>query len=197
VVDATPGETMCGQCGCLIPGESPTADPADRQPCPECGSTSRTLSGLGAVEIHVTATGSGTVVTYPEGLLEVAEKLIADRQFSIAVVVVHMACEVATERCLSAAFDAAALQHLEDPISDLLNGYNLANDRNRKLYAALTGDAVEQRSFWSSFRASATRRNRIVHGSEIADAAAAEASYVAASAMVEHLAKQEAALRAS
>ena len=48
---------------------------------------------------------SGTLSTkfipYPQRLLEVAQSLIHQSEFSIAVVVAHMACEVATERSLS------------------------------------------------------------------------------------------------
>ncbi len=127
------------------------------------------------------------VITYSEGLLAVAQGLIDDGQYSIAVVVAHMACEVATERCLSDAFEANDIPHLENPVTNLLNGYNLANKRNRKLYSALTGDAVEDQPFWQAFTESAKRRNHAVHGREVVDAAGAEASLGAATAFVEHL----------
>jgi hypothetical protein len=84
--------------------------------------------------MHVAAHGSAsaelTVVTYPQKLLAVCKSLIDDKQFEISVVVAHMACEISTERALSAAFASKGLQYLEDPILDFLNGYNLANDRN-------------------------------------------------------------------
>jgi len=98
-----------------------------------------------------------------------------------------MACEVSTERALSAAFASKGLQYLEDPVLDFLNGYNLANDRNRKLYTAFTGDHIDQQAFWPAFKESATRRNNIVHGGSLIGQVEAESSYHTASAFVSHL----------
>ena len=57
-------------------------------------------------------------------------KLIDQGQFSISVIVAHMACEVATELDpYLNSFAAKGIQHLEDTILEFLNGYNLANDR--------------------------------------------------------------------
>ena len=55
-----------------------------------------------------------------------------------------MACEVSVERALTAAFAAKRIEYLEDPVREFLNGYNLANGRNRKLYKALTDDHIEK-----------------------------------------------------
>jgi hypothetical protein len=38
------------------------------------------------------------VVTYPQNLFSLARTLIDEGRFSIAVIVAHMACEIATER---------------------------------------------------------------------------------------------------
>jgi len=53
-----------------------------------------------------------------------------------------MACEVAVERTLTAAFTSAGVAHLEDAVLGFLNGYNRANEKNLSLYVALTGDAI-------------------------------------------------------
>jgi hypothetical protein len=98
-----------------------------------------------------------------------------------------MACEVAAERSLSAAFAAKGLQYIEEPIVDLLNGYNLANDKNRKLYTALTGNAIEKEAFWKAFKESATRRNKVVHNAGVVTKVEAAASHGAAAALVKHL----------
>lgn len=180
-------DTKCGQCGRPITDESPTGDPRDRKPCPDCGSTTRILPLRATSTGRAFATADAYVVTYPEALLRVAKTLIGDGQCAIAVVVAHMACEVATERSFSAAFAAKGLQYLEGPVLDLINGYNLANDRNRRLYTAVTGDSIEQQAFWASFKESATRRNKVVHEGKIANTVEAEASHAAASAFVRHL----------
>jgi hypothetical protein len=56
---------------------------------------------------------------------------------------------------------------------------NLANERIRELYVALTGDEVHNapRGFWSKFKDSATRRNKIMHEGLTVDKAAADESY--------------------
>jgi hypothetical protein len=69
----------------------------------------------------------------------------------------------------------------------LLPGYNLANDRVRKLYNAVTGDQIQTQSFWQAFKESATRRNQAVHNGRIATKAEAEASFKAASDLVAYL----------
>jgi len=58
--------------------------------------------------------------------LECCKGLIDNGQFSISVVVSHMACEIATERSLSESFANKGIQYLEEPVGDFLNGYNLA-----------------------------------------------------------------------
>jgi hypothetical protein len=142
------------------------------------------------VEAAMTTPSSVTLqleaAAYPGKLLSVARSLIDQGQPSIAVVVAHMACEVATERKLSEAFSAKGLQYLEESVTDLLNGYNLSNEKNRKLYVSLTGDEVHKAGFWSKFKESATRRNKIIHEGLNVDTAAAEDSYQAADNLLVH-----------
>ena len=159
----TQADTCCRECGHVITDETPSTDPAQRKPCPQCGALTRTISVSGEICATLDITASVELITYPQRLLATCKGFIEDGQYGISVVVAHMACEVAAERALSAAFALKGLQHLEDPVLDFLNGYSLANDRNRKLYAALTGDHIEQQSFWQAFKESATRRNKILH----------------------------------
>ena len=182
----TRSETRCGQCGSLIPDESPSALAAERLACPACGSTSRAHSLEASVTVRVTATAQLDVVTYPSALLSTSRSLIDAGQYGIGVVVAHMACEVAAERCLTTAFTAKGVQYLEDAITDMMNGYNLGNDRNRTFYTALTGDAIETLWFWRDFKESAARRNKVIHRGAIVGQAEAEASYNAAAALVAH-----------
>ncbi len=183
------GNTRCAQCGFVIGDESPSGDPAHRKPCPQCGSTARDSLLSASVTVHASVSADLTVVTYPQTLLSTAQTLIEGGQFGIATVVCHMACEVAVERSLSAAFASKGLQYLEDAVEDLLNGYNLANSRIRVLYSALTGDAIELQDFWQQFKESAKRRNEIIHKSRVVTKAEAMDSHQAASAVVSHLKK--------
>ena len=83
--------------------------------------------------------------------------------------------------------DFASIHYLEQPIEDLLSSYNLANDRVRSLYNAVTGDEIQNQPFWDQFKDSATRRNKAVHVGKIATKAEAEASFNAASNLVAYL----------
>jgi hypothetical protein len=126
-------------------------------------------------------------ISYPEKLLITAQDLIAQGEFSIAVVVAHMVCEISGERAISQAFKAQGIDYLQQPVEDLLSGYNLANERVRNLYNAVTGGAIQQQPFWQHFKESATRRNQAVHEGKIATKAEAEASLNAASSLVKYL----------
>lgn len=59
-----------------------------------------------AETVHFSYHGSdvtGVVITYLEALLTKAQELIATGDFSIAIVVAHMACEISAERAKSRA----------------------------------------------------------------------------------------------
>jgi hypothetical protein len=132
-----------------------------------------------------------TVITYPQRLLALARKLIDDGEFGVAVVVAHIACEIAVARSLSEAFVARGIPYLEDSVTDFFSGYSLANDRLRKFYTALTGDEVEKTAFWSKFKESAKRRNKVAHSDATATVTKTEAedSCLAAEKLVAHLKK--------
>jgi hypothetical protein len=141
-------------------------------------------------KVTVSDTVRAEVITYPQALLTFARKLIDDDQFSIAVVVSHMACEIAAERSVSESFVKKGIQYLEDPVINLLNGYNFANDKTRELYTALTGDEIQKQPFWQKFKESGTRRNHIIHWGRVVRKAEAEDSFKAASDFVAHLKKE-------
>ena len=98
-MDNKQSELTCAQCGKPISDEF---SGFERKPCPDCGSLARSVNitvevgeliAVGAVgEVRV------TITSYPQALLSAAKRLIDKEQFSISVVVSHMACEIATER---------------------------------------------------------------------------------------------------
>src|ERR1700722_11094815 len=91
-----PNNFTCDGCGGQI-----TEPPG--LPCPSCGSMSRTVLVEAKVTLSIQATvqAQAGVTTYLQNLLNFAKGLIDQGQFSIAVVVAHMACEVATERSIT------------------------------------------------------------------------------------------------
>lgn len=180
---------FCKNCGASITGEATSGDPTQRNPCPQCGSLARSFNlQLDPGVLRLAGdTVNVVVITYPERLLTAAQDLIANGEFSIAVVVAHMACEVSAERALSRAFVTKGIDYLAEVLEDLLPGYNLTNDRLRKLYNAVMGDQIQAQPFWQAFKESATRRNQVVHKGKIANQAEAEKSLKAASDLVAYL----------
>ena len=88
----------CGNCGEPITIDDPSGDPAKRIPCPKCGSTSRAFHDSITLVAKVTCTGYGTFTPYPEVLLQIARGLIDREQYGMAIIAMHMACEVSAER---------------------------------------------------------------------------------------------------
>src|SRR5687768_16772983 len=101
---------------------------------------------------------------YPSQLLEAAEEMAASQKFEIAVVTSQMACEIQVERVLRAWFKCRSLTDLESAVGDLLPSYNLSNEKLRKLYTSLTGDAIQHQSFWSEYKVLVSLRNKAIHG---------------------------------
>jgi hypothetical protein len=139
------------------------------------------------IGLRVSLSAIAVLLTYAESLLKSVRSLIDQGEYSIAIVAAHIACEVSAERAFSRAFAAKGIASLEEPVEDLLPGFNLANERVRKLYNALSGVEIEKQPFWQAFKASATRRNKVVHNGLIAEQAHAEDSYKAACDLVAFL----------
>ena len=178
----------CSACGDPIVDEDPSADSSLGKQCPKCGSLARTFTLQGTGGIHLTGTAQTSLETYPDILLKTAQELFDQKQYGISVVVLHMACEVAAERALSTSFARKNLEYLEEAVFGFLNGYNLASDRNRKLYVALTGDPIHEQRFWQEFKESAERRNNVIHRGYIVGQDEAEKSLSAAKAFIAHMA---------
>lgn len=128
---------------------------------------------------------------YPMQLLETAREMITRGRFEVAVVTCQMACEISVERVLRTYFRVKTLTHLESAIGDLLPSYNLANDKVRKLYTAMTDDSVQREYFWAEYKTMVSLRNKAVHaGSRIQESQAQMVIRIAAS-VVKHLSRVE------
>ncbi len=178
----------CTFCGQPITGGSATPD----NPCEYCSSVSGGYPHL----VILTEAIAGAAVSYVEGatypqiLLGIARFLLGkhdDKLCGLATIVAHLACEVAIERSLSDSFARKGIQALEEPMTDVLNGYNLANDKVRNLYTSLTGDDIRERPFWGNFIRSAKRRDAIIRKGLIVGRTDAEESIQAASDFLAHL----------
>jgi hypothetical protein len=137
-------------------------------------------SGMGA---------SARITTYLQKLLALSQALIDQGEFSISIVVAHMACEVATDRTFADAFKTKEIEYLEESIENFLPSNNLGNDKIRKLYTALTGDEIQKQPFWPRFMETVKRRNGVSHNGKVYGKDEAEASLEVAREFVAHLNK--------
>ena len=178
----------CTFCGQPITGESPEQP----NPCDYCSS----LSGGYPHLVNLTEAIAGIAVgyvegaTYPQVLLSIARFLLArndDKLCGLATIVAHLACEVAVERSLSDSFARTGVRSLEDALADILNGYNLANDKVRNLYTSVTGDGIQEQPFWGNFVRSAKRRDNIIRKGLIVSRTDAEETIKTASDFLAHL----------
>jgi hypothetical protein len=125
-----------------------------------------------------------------DALLETAGRLRADGQHEAAIAMAQTACEVCTETMLQALFRINGITYLVEPVGNLLPSYNLANERVRKLYMAISGDPIQDESFWNAFKLHTKRRHEVVHGGRGAEPWESEESVEAVSAVVAHLLKR-------
>jgi hypothetical protein len=181
-------DAACTFCGQPITGESPEQS----NPCEYCSS----LSGGYPHLVNLTEAIAGSAVgyvegaTYPQILLSIARFLLArndDKLCGLASIMAHFACDAAIERSLSDSFARKGIQSFEDAVADILNGYNLANDKVRNLYTSVTGDEIQEQPFWGNFIRSAKRRDNIIRKGLIVGRTDAEETIKTATDFLAHL----------
>jgi hypothetical protein len=124
---------------------------------------------------------------YPSELLHASRQMMATGRHEVSIVVAQMACEVCAERVLRVVFRQRGLAFLEEAVEDLLPSYNLANDKVRRIYVALTEDPIHQQYFWSEYKTMVALRNKAVHaGSRVQESQAQMVGRIASS-MIKHL----------
>lgn len=144
--------------------------------CPKCGSGNRTITASIVDAMSFAEDVKTTVIKYPRALLSIAQTLIDQGFFTIAIVTSHMAAEIAADRAFDAAYQAKGLSQLGNAIDVLMNGSNLANEKYRDIYNALAGVTIQNEPFWNAFKVASRKRNGIIHASEQATKDEAEAA---------------------
>jgi len=127
------------------------------------------------------------VVPYHKHLINSSKEWIERDEFNVAIVFLQTACEVFTEQVIDAIMQKRSVAWLKEPIDDLFLNYNISNERVRKLYAALTGDRIQDQPFWSDFKQHVELRNKVVHTQYNARKEEADKSLASVSAVVAHL----------
>jgi hypothetical protein len=178
----------CTFCGQTIGGESSE----QAVPCEYCSSLSGGYPHLVILTEAIAGSAVGYVegATYPRILLGIARFLLGkndDKLCGLATIVAHLACDVAVERSFSDFFARKGIPSLEETVADALNGFNILNDKVRKLYASLTGGDIKEQPFWDAFVRSAKRRDNVTRKGLIVGRADAEASIKAAGDFLDHL----------
>ena len=184
-----PGSAVCTICGQPIAGESLEQS----TPCEFCSSLSGGYPHYVFLTEAIAGSAAGFVegATYPQILLSMARFLLGrndDKLCGLVTILSHLACEVAIERSLSDAFDRKGIRSLQEPVVDVLTGYDFADDKVLNLYTSLTGDEIRNRPFWGGFIRSAKRRDNVIRKGVIVGRTDAEDSVKAASALLAHLA---------
>ncbi|MHB8994187.1 MAG: hypothetical protein ACYC63_02940 [Armatimonadota bacterium] len=169
----------CSECNQMLNDKS--------HPCTNCGSTARDVRLFARGSAGLSGSVQLRVGEYPERLLQVASVLIQDNELSIAVVVAHMACEMAVEHAVAETLKAPEMARFEKLFPTLFNGYGLNNEKNLKLYVALTGDQIISTPFWTDYRSSAELRNKIIHIGRLASREQAEQAHDVATQLVAHV----------
>jgi len=89
---------------------------------------------------------------YHLDLFNAAGQFLKDNHPAVALITAHRACEIRAEQVMTEAFDARDAADLAKLVMGGAGGSNLANDKVRELYTTLTGDEIQHRPFWATFK---------------------------------------------
>jgi hypothetical protein len=96
-------------------------------------------------------------------VIRTAEALIASGYYMSALPILQTACELLTEFVIVATLSESGFNHIREPLDELIPNYNLANERVRKLYVALTKDRIQNQTFWSDYLQMVRLRHQVIH----------------------------------
>jgi hypothetical protein len=125
-----------------------------------------------------------------EALLNSTRQLISSGQPTAAVVIAQAAIEVCTERLVTKSLVLRGGAFLQDWIDDRLPNYNVFNEGVKALYKAVTEDTtITEKDFWRSGRLKAhvELRNAIAHRGKTATPEEANASFIVADQIINHM----------
>jgi len=131
---------------------------------------------------------------YHQAFLEAVGRLIVDgardhMSYQLAVVLAQAACEVLVEQLLDAQISKVQPESVRDWIADRAKHRNdLSDERDRKLYSALTGDEINAgKGFWQEYTKHGKRRHDVVHAGKAISKEEAMHSYDTVRRVVAHL----------
>src|SRR5712692_8365297 len=130
-----------------------------------------------AVNAQTMMNRSPILSPYYSDLLGLADALVAEGRYELAVVVAQMACEVVVEQTLT-----PLLKGKKPP-----QNFNVHGKGARHVYKLLTHDTIEKQPFWQSYGRHVVRRHDVVHrGGRVGPAEARDSTFTARQ-FVEHV----------
>lgn len=131
---------------------------------------------------------AGSFTPHSHRLLNEAQRLLGEKQYSLSILVSVIACEVATARIFDGLYKANRVDHLANPIDILLRSSNLSDHRTLKFYHALANDdPIQKQDFWEPYRKAVNRRNEVAHAGKEFEEKDAVAALDAATEFVSYL----------
>ena len=120
-------------------------------------------------------------------LVNTAKRLASEGHNEVAVVTAIMACETAAERAFAHWFQKRGIAELEKVTTDLFPSYSFSNERILKFYIAVSGDNIQEATFWPKYKSSAKLRGDLVHRGLRATKVQADDAVAASVAFTAHL----------
>lgn len=135
---------------------------------------------------------SGTMLHEHEVLLKRAEDELDKQEYSLSIIMSHVAIEICTERAFKLLFSFRGIEYIYDAVINPSWRYNNLSGNNkeaRRLYAALSGEAFDDKAnpFWKDLSAHVKKRNGIAHRGVQSTKKEAELSVKVAKKYVKHI----------
>jgi hypothetical protein len=132
---------------------------------------------------------SGTALHEYEVLLRRAEEELNKQEYSLSIIMSHVAIEILTERAFKLLFSFKRIEYLYDAIvkpSWKYNNLSKNSQRVRRLYKALTGETFDK-PLWKELEARFEKRHEIVHRGVPSARPEAELSVAVAKKYAKHI----------
>lgn len=124
-----------------------------------------------------------------ETLLATAHRHHEEARYQEAVIFSQIAAEIAADACLTRLIDQTEPTSMQAWLKDQLKvNTNLANDNVRKMYSALSGDIIADKSWWSEYKAHTRLRNDVAHEGAPVNAELSDRGLEVVRSLSEHLA---------
>ncbi|GEM_PF-2026663 len=125
-----------------------------------------------------------------EMLLKKANEAVNRNEYSLAIILAQVACELCVERAFILLFSFNKIDYLYHSVTNAVFNYtNLKNEKAKDIYKALSKDDIGQASFWQSYKDHIKRRHKAAHQGTTFTKSEAEESCRVAKEFIDHIDK--------